>query len=44
MKTRVIAGLSLAVSMMALGLAAPKWCAALLWSVLMAIALYELLY
>ena len=30
--------------MMALGLAAPKWCAALLWSVLMAIAVYELLY
>lgn len=43
MKTRVIAGLSLAVSMMALGLAAPKWCAALLWAVLMAIGAYELL-
>ena len=44
MKTRVIAGLGLAAGMMALGLAAPKWCAALLWSVLMAIAAYELLF
>ena len=34
----------MAVSMMALGLAAPKWCAALLWAVLMAIAAYEMLY
>ena len=44
MKTRVIAGLTMAVSMMALGLAAPKWCAALLWAVLMAIGAYELLH
>ena len=44
MKTRVIAGLALAGGMMALGLAAPKWCAALLWAVLMAIGAYEMLY
>ena len=44
MKTRVIAGLSLVVSMMAIGLAAPKWCAALMWAVLMTIGAYELLH
>ena len=44
MKTRVIAGLSLVVGMMGIGLAAPKWCAALMWTVLMAMASYELLH
>ena len=44
MKTRVIAGLSLVVGMMGIGLAAPKWCAALMWTALMAIAAYELLH
>ena len=44
MKTRVIAGVSMAVGLMVLGLAAPKWMAALLWACLMAIAAYELLY
>ena len=44
MKTRVIAGLSMAVGLMALGLAGPKWASALLWAVLMAIGAYELLY
>ena len=44
MKTRVIAGLSLVVGMMGIGLAAPKWCAALMWTVLMAMAAYELLH
>ena len=44
MKTRVIAGLSLVVGMMGIGLAAPKWCAALMWTVLMAMAAYELMH
>ena len=44
MKTRVIAGLSLVVGMMAIGLAAPKWAAALMWSILMGIGAYELLH
>ena len=44
MKTRVIAGLGLAVGLMTLGLAAPKWCPALLWAALMAIGAYEMLH
>ena len=44
MKTRVIAGLSLVVGMMAVGLAAPKWAAALMWAILMGIGAYELLH
>ena len=44
MKTRVIAGLSLVVGMMGIGLAAPKWVAAIMWTAVVAIATYELLH
>ena len=44
MKTRVIAGRSMVVGMMGIGLAAPKWVAAIMWTAVVAIATYELLH